>query len=90
LKHDICVITGGKPLHIDRPRAERLVAAGTAEWLGKRSIRFVTDRQQRGASPFPEFRESVGDTAHWVNARRLAPRMDEDKRSFLRAMRQLT
>jgi len=86
----VCVVTKGKPLYIGHARAERLVQDGAAEWLDKRKIRFITDPQRRGVSPFPEFFEIVGDATRGVNVGQGAPRMDEDKHGFLHAMKRLS
>jgi len=84
------IFAGRNPWHIDRPRAERLVQVGAAEWLGKRKIRFITDPPRRGVSPFPEFHEAVGDASHGVGIANCNPRMTEDKHDFLHALRRIS
>ena len=90
MKHDVCVITGSKPLHVGHAQAEHMVQSGAAEWVGKRRIKLHVDPQPQGAAPFPEFHEVASDASHWVGIAKCSPRMSDDKQNFLRVMKRLS
>lgn len=90
MKHNVCVITGSKPLHVGHAQAERMVQSGVAEWAGKRRIKLRVKAQRQGAAPFPEFHEAVGDVSRGVGLPRCTPRLTEDVHEFLHAIRRLS